>query len=156
MFISSGVTMSKLRIFLLLSFFAFTVQHAQAEVYKIIGADGKVSYTDKEPESASAKTEKLKIQTYSGAPTVSTYNGSVRKVTILSAQWCGVCRKAKAYMNSKKIAFEEWDIDQSDFARAKMKELGASGVPVILVGKQKMVGFSPEGLDDMLKKAEAF
>lgn len=147
--------MNKGSIFFLL-LFAFTSLEVQAEIYKVTGADGKVSYTDKDPQSASVKTEKLKIQTYSGAPMVSSYNGSVRKVTLLSAQWCGVCRQAKAYMNSRKIAFEEWDIDQSDYARAKMKELGAKGVPVILVGKQKMNGFSSGGLDKMLQKAGTF
>ena len=138
---------------LFLLFFAFSAQQVQAEIYKVTGADGKVSYADKPAQSANAKIEKLKIQTYSGVPSVSSYTGSVKKVTILSAQWCGVCQQAKAYMNSRKIAFEEWDIDQSEYARSKMRELGAKGVPVILVGKQKMVGFSPEGLDDMLKKA---
>lgn len=129
---------------------------ARAEVYKVIGADGKVSYTDKEPQAPGTKTEKLRVQTYSGAPSVSSLNSTFKKVTILSAQWCGVCTRAKDYMKSRNIAFEEWDIDQSDYARAKMNELGARGVPVILVGKQKMVGFSPEGLDAMIKNAKSF
>ena len=140
---------------LILLCFAFSAPAALAEIYKVVGADGKVSYSDKEPQPNSGKTEKLKIQTYSGPPAVSAYNGSVRKVSILSAQWCGVCTRAKAYMKERKIAFEEWDIDQSEYARGKMNELGAKGVPVILVGKQKMVGFSPEGLDAMLKNAGA-
>jgi glutaredoxin len=140
---------------LFLLFITLGAPKTQAEIYKIVGTDGKVSYADKPSQSATAKTEKPKIQTYSGAPSVSTYNGSVGKVTLLSAQWCGVCRQAKVYMKSRKIAFEEWDIDQSDYARSKMRELGATGVPVILVGKQKMVGFSPEGLDDMVQKAGA-
>ena len=126
---------------------------AQADIYKVVGPDGKITYTDKEPQASGGKSEKLNIQTYSGAPAVSTLATAVRRVTILSAQWCGVCTKAKAYMKSRNIAFEEWDIDKSDFARAKMNELGARGVPVILVGNQKMVGFSETGLDAMLKKA---
>jgi glutaredoxin len=146
--------MNKWPVFFLF-FSAFAAQQAQAEIYKVTGADGKVSFTDKAPQSTTAKSEKLTIQTFTGAPSISSYNGSVKKVTLLSAQWCGVCRQAKAYMNSRKIAFEEWDIDQSDYALSKMRELGAKGVPVILVGKQKMVGFSPEGLDDMLQKAGA-
>ena len=146
--------MNKWPVFILL-FFASAAQQAQAEIYKVTGADGKVSYTDKAPQSATAKAEKLKIQVYSGTPSVSSYNGSVKKVTMLSAQWCGVCKRAKAYMNSHKIAFEEWDIDQSEYARAKMNELGAKGVPVILVGKQKMVGFSAEELESMIKNAGA-
>lgn len=126
---------------------------AQAEIYKVVGADGKVSYTDQPPQDKAARSEALKIQTYAGPPAVSAYGGSVRKVTLLSAQWCGACKSAKAYMVGRKIAFEEWDIDRSEFARAKMREVGAKGVPVILVGKQKMVGFSPEGLENMLQQA---
>jgi glutaredoxin len=126
---------------------------ARADIYKVVGPDGKISYTDKEPQTVGAKSEKLKIQTYSGAPSVSNSGTSVRKVTILSAEWCGICTRAKNYMKSRGIAFEEWDIDRSDFARAKMRELGARGVPVILAGGQKMVGFSEAGLDAMLKKS---
>ena len=133
--------------FLLLLFFDV---EAHAVVYKIIGADGRVSYTDKEPPPTE-KTEKLKLQTYTGTPSVSSLKDAVKRVTILSAQWCGVCTRAKAYMTKRKIDFEEWDIDKSDYARAKMNELGAKGVPVILVGKQKMVGFSEDGLEDLLK-----
>lgn len=123
-----------------------------AEVYKIIGADGRVSYTDKEPAPAE-KSEKLKLQVYGGAPSVTPSKGSVKRVTILSAQWCGVCTRAKAYMKSRNIDFEEWDVDKSDYARAKMNELGAKGVPVILVGSRKMTGFSESGLEEMLKNA---
>lgn len=125
---------------------------AHAEVYKVVGADGRVSYTDKEPTPAE-KSEKLKLQTYRGAPSVSSTNDAVKRVTILSAQWCGVCTRAKAYMKSRNIDFEEWDVDKSDYARAKMNELGAKGVPVILVGKRKMTGFSEEGLEELLKSA---
>lgn len=133
-------------------FFTLAGLEARADVYKVIGADGKVTYTDKEPQSPGAKSEKLNIQTYSGAPSVSALDNPVGKVTILSAQWCGVCTRAKAYMKSRNIAFEEWDVDKSDYARSKMNQLGAKGVPVILVGNQKMVGFSEGALDAMLKK----
>lgn len=146
--------MNKRPAFLLLIFALFALP-AQAEIYKVIGADGRVSYTDKNPQSAAAKTEKLSIQAYSGAPSATAPNASARKVTLLSAQWCGACRQAKAYMISRRIAFEEWDVDRSDYARTKMRELGANGVPVILVGKQAMVGFSAERLDAMLKNAGA-
>lgn len=135
-------------IFLTLAVFGL---EAQAEIYKIIGPDGKVSYSDKEPQSE--KAEKLKIQTYSGTPSVSSLNTAFKRVTLFSAQWCGACRKAKAYMASHKIAFDEWDIDTSSYAQAKMKEFGAKSIPVILVGDQKMIGFTPEKFEAMRNKA---
>lgn len=143
--------MRKAIIFLIL---ALGTSQALADIYKVVGPDGKITYTDKEPQASGGKSEKLNIQTYSGAPSVSNLANPVKRVTILSAQWCGVCTKAKNYMKGRNIAFEEWDIDKSDFARAKMNELGAKGVPVILVGNQKMVGFSESRLDSMLKKAD--
>ena len=146
--------MNKQPAFLLLAF-ALCAPPAQAEIYKVVGADGKVSYTDKNPQPTATQTEKLKVQPSSGAASASSPNASARKVTLLSAQWCGACQQAKAYMNSRNIAFVEWDIDQSDYARTKIKALGAKGVPVILVGQQTMVGFSPEQLDAMLKNAGA-
>ncbi|MDP2829913.1 MAG: glutaredoxin family protein [Sulfuricellaceae bacterium] len=129
--------------------------NAHAEVYKIVGADGKISYSDTPPVNPDTKAQTLKIQTWTGSPSVSTSGSRVGKVTILSAKWCGVCTQAKSYMKSHSIAFEEWDIDQSDFARSKMRELGAKGVPVILVGTQKMVGFSPERLESMIAGSKA-
>lgn len=128
---------------------------AHAEVYKIVGADGKISYSDTPPANPDIKAQTLKIQTWTGSPSVSTSGSRVGKVTMLSAQWCGVCKTAKNYMKSHNIAFEEWDVDQSDFARSKMRELGAKGVPVILVGAQKMVGFSPDRLESMIASAKA-
>lgn len=134
-------------------FLAFGALDVRADIYKHVGADGKVTYSDQEPQAPGTQSKKLSIQTYNGAPSLSTLKNPVGKVTILSAQWCGVCTRAKNYMKSRNIAFEEWDIDKSDYARAKMNELGAKGVPVILVGNQKMVGFSKSGLDAMLKMA---
>lgn len=135
-------------IFLALAVFS---PQGEAEIYKVVGPDGKVSYTDKEPKSE--KAEKLKIQTYAGVPAVSSLNAAVKRVTLFSAQWCGACRKAKAYMVSHKIAFDEWDIDTSSYAQGKLKEFGTKSIPVILVGNQRMVGFSPESFEDMRSKA---
>jgi len=145
----------RLTFFLLI--FAIVSFHTQADIFKVIGPDGKVSYTDTEPKAASTgKTERLKIQTYSGAPAVSSINGMAKRVTIFSAQWCGVCREAKSYMKTHNIAFEEWDIDKSEYAKSKLNEFKASGIPVILVGNQKMIGFSPEAFEAMRKTARTF
>lgn len=140
--------MSKWRILVFLTLAAFGTQ---AEIFKVVGQDGKVSFTDKDPQSE--KAEKLKIQTFSGAPAVSSPDGAVKRVTLYSAQWCGSCRAAKAYFISNKIAFDEWDIDKSLYAKSRVKELSNGSIPVILAGKQKMIGFSPKKFEAMSKKA---
>jgi len=127
-----------------------------AEVFKVRGPDGKVTYTDNRSNGSSdAQIEVVKIDSYSGPAEVSPVEGSpaLRKVTIFTTEWCGVCRKAKSYMASHGIAYDEFDIEKSRSARAKFDRLGGRGVPVILIGKEKMVGFSPADFEAMLDDA---
>lgn len=73
-------------------------------------------------------------------------------VTMYSAAWCGVCRKARAFMEKEGIAFVEKDIEKDQAAAAelgvKSKRAGVpmGGVPVFDVGGQLMSGFDPETL----------
>lgn len=140
-------------------FFAFMffvlgfVPVGNAEVYKLIGPDGKVMYTDSRANNGnSTKIETVEIDSYAGPAEVSPVGDSAasQKVTIFTTEWCGVCRKAKAYMASHGIAFEELDIEKSRFAREKFDRLGGRAVPVILIGKERMTGFSPARFEAML------
>ena len=62
-----------------------------------------------------------------------------------------MCKQAKAYLAGKGIYFSEYDVETSDIGRQEYKRLGGKGVPIILVGKQRMDGFSSSRLDEMLK-----
>lgn len=126
---------------------ALAASNALAEIYKVVGPDGKITYSDREPQAA-AKADRLKIQPSSGGT-----SAAAPRVVLFSAQWCGVCREAKSYMASRSISYEEWDVDKSDYAQAKLREFGTRAVPVILVGNQKMIGFSSDRLEAMLKSA---
>ncbi len=78
-------------------------------------------------------------------------------ITIYTASWCGVCKSAKRYMRKHGIAFVEKDVEKSAAAAREMaaKTGGrTSSVPVIDVGGQIMVGFSPEALEQMIAKAQ--
>jgi glutaredoxin len=124
-----------------------------AEVYKLIGPDGKVTYTDSHSEGGnSTKVEVVKIDSYAGPAEVSSVGdlAASRKVTIFTTEWCGVCRKAKSYMAGHGIAYDELDIEKSQFARTEFDQLGGRAVPVILIGKEKMTGFSPAKFEAML------
>lgn len=68
-------------------------------------------------------------------------------VTMYSASWCGVCRKARAFLGEQGVAFVEKDIEKDkDAARelatkARAAGVDASGVPVFDVGGTLMPGF---------------
>ena len=68
-------------------------------------------------------------------------------VIMYATQWCGVCKKARRYFNDNNISFTEYDIDKDPKAQARFDALEGKGVPVILVGKRRMNGFSVEGFE---------
>jgi glutaredoxin len=70
-----------------------------------------------------------------------------KNVVIYSASWCGVCKKAKTYFRRNGIPFTEYDIEKGTRAKRMYKKLGATGVPVIIVGRKRMNGFSEAGFN---------
>jgi glutaredoxin len=111
---------------------------AIADVYKWTDAHG-THYGDTPPPAA--KASQLKIKSYSGPAQVSHAPNPDSGVTLYTTSWCGVCRRAKAFLREKNIPFSEWDVEQSDYAATRFRQLGGSGVPLITVGSQVMKGF---------------
>lgn len=64
------------------------------------------------------------------------------KVIMYSTSWCGYCRKARNYFKAKNIPYIEYDIERSLTAKRDYDRLGGNGVPLIVVGKNRMSGFS--------------
>jgi len=137
----------KRHLFLLASLLAFP---ASAGVYKWTDAQGQVHYSD--TPSAAAQSTQLKLQSFSGPVQVSKAIGADSGVTIYTTEWCGVCQRAKAFFRQNGVPFHEWDVEKTDYGAAKFKQLGGSGVPVITVGKEKMMGFDANAFMSMWKK----
>ena len=69
---------------------------------------------------------------------------------MLTTTWCGYCRRARAYLNSKGIPFEDLDVERSTQGRQEYTVLKGRGVPIILVGNQRRDGYDQVGLERML------
>jgi len=117
----------------------FLALPASAGVYKWTDAQGRIHYSDSPP--AAAKTSQLKLQSFSGPAEVSQAIGADSGVTIYTTEWCGVCKRAKAFFRQNGVPFREWDVEKTDYGAVKFKQLGGSGVPLITVGSEKMMGF---------------
>jgi glutaredoxin len=122
---------------------------SMAQAYRDIDKNGKVAYTDKKPERI-ASVEKIRVR----EKTVSsqeTYSGgeASRDVAIYTAEWCKYCKTAKAYMDERGIAYVEYDIEKDRYAKREYRKLGGNGLPLILVGDQRMSGFSQKGFDKL-------
>ncbi len=137
-------------------------------VYKSIGADGKVTYSDKPPGAGNVE----KTLNFSNLPStplpesVIRYRDELQKSmqkrlsetgkrrdtsepTLFMAQWCGYCRQAKAYLAQKSIRYQEYDIDTSDGMRAFAESGSGRGVPVLVWNDKKVQGFSRSAYDTL-------
>ena len=80
-------------------------------------------------------------------------------IILYSTSWCGVCKKAKSFMEKKGLAFVEKDIEKDRAAAKELQEKCArakiplGGVPVIDVGGALLRGFDEQRLLSMLNTA---
>ena len=126
---------------------------ASAGVYKWTDAQGRIHYSDSPP--AAARTTQIKLQTYTGPVQISQAVGADSGVTIYTTEWCGVCQRAKAFFKQNGVPFREWDVEKSEYGAIKFRQLGGSGVLVITVGPEKMMGFDANRFMTLWKSAQS-
>lgn len=125
--------------------------YSSGEIFTWKDAQGRTHFGDKPPAHLDSKHLKLQINTIS-RPEVTSLDsgfGSPKQVVIYTTEWCGACRKAKGYFKQKSIPYKEYDVEKSAKGRRDYKQLKGKGVPIILVGKQRMNGFSPGRFDSI-------
>ncbi|HXE97706.1 MAG TPA: glutaredoxin domain-containing protein [Dongiaceae bacterium] len=71
-------------------------------------------------------------------------------VEIYVTDWCGYCRRAQSYMKGKGIPYVAYDIEKDAAAMQRYKEMGGHGVPLIIIGSNRMSGFSQGTLEHYL------
>jgi len=134
---------------LVATLFAATITTtANAEIYKWTDADGRVHFGDARPVDERFEEVTVQINSYE-AVTFENWEGEkterAEKVVMYTTSWCGYCAKARKYFTQNKISFVEYDIERDLRAKKRYDALGAKGVPVILVGRARMNGFSESG-----------
>jgi glutaredoxin len=75
-------------------------------------------------------------------------------VEVYGADWCPHCRKAKRYMIEKGISFVYHNIEEDAAAKSAYQSLGGGGIPLIVIGGNKMHGFSAESLEYYLSRSQ--
>ena len=138
----------KYSIFGVLALITLLAAPAHSEIYQWKDADGNVQFGDRPPPSKQVKRIELDINSYESVtvepfvPFKSNRPSRGKSVVMYSTSWCGYCRKARNYMKSKNIPFQEYDIEKSAKARRDYNKLNGRGVPVLLIGDKRMNGFS--------------
>lgn len=74
-------------------------------------------------------------------------------MTIYTTEWCGVCKRAKAFFKQNGVPYREWDVEKTEYGETRFRQLGGTGVPVITVGEEKMLGFDAQRFMSLWRKA---
>lgn len=75
-------------------------------------------------------------------------------IKIYTAPWCSYCNKAKELFKTRKIKYNEIDLSKNSKAVKEIIELtGQTGVPVIVINKEVILGFDKNAIEKALKKA---
>ncbi len=81
----------------------------------------------------------------------STTVGAQPVVVMYATSWCGYCAQARSFFAANGIQYEERDIEKSSSFHEEHRRLGGQGVPLILVGEEKIGGFNEGRLRSLLK-----
>lgn len=138
---------------------------AQADLYKWVDKNGKLHYGTSPPENVELKKITGNVSSLSTVsveplvkkpgvnskvkPGVVSKRKKPKKVVMYSTSWCGYCKKAARHFRQKRIPFAEYDIEKSAKAAREYRKLKGRGVPLILIGNQRMNGFSAGTFDNI-------
>lgn len=127
---------------------ALSTSAAQAQaVYRVVGANGKVTYTDTPPPTGAASMG-------TGASAGSSVPGSQTlpyelqqvvnryPVTLYSGNGCDACDTGRAMLRSRGIPFTEKTVTSNDDIKAFQQLNSVSTLPLLTIGSQHVKGFS--------------
>lgn len=119
---------------------------AAAQVYRIVGPDGKVTYTDKPPEvRAKPAPAGASTAAASGARLPYALQQPVARypVTLYTGDGCAPCDRARSYLRGRGVPFTEKTVNTDEDIKALQQgKEGAVSLPVGTVGTQRLTGFS--------------
>lgn len=127
---------------------ALTGNPAYAELYKWIGADGKVNYSDTPPPADAKKVEKKRLNdrvSEGDGLDFATRNAMKKYPVVLFATDCGTpCDQARALLAKRGVPYAEKNPEKNLADGKELKKLtGALEVPDLQVGKDTPIkGFN--------------
>jgi len=71
-------------------------------------------------------------------------------VIMLGAWWCNYCYKAKKYFQKNNIHYCEYDMENTAEGKRLYEEHGAGAIPILLIGKYQINGFSEQQIEAAL------
>lgn len=147
---------------------AMSIGSVNAGIYKWVDAQGKTHFSDELPPNGKARTVTVDENTISGSGAAakrlaetSAKNSAARpaearartKVVIYTASWCGYCRKAISLLKQRGVPYSEYDIETSSQGSRDYARLSGQGVPILLIGRDRVDGFDVGQINSLLDAA---
>ena len=123
-----------------------------AEIYRWTDADGRVHFSDEPHNTMPSEQVSVRVNSYESVTYESLGSYTLpndKRVIMYSTSWCTYCKKARNYFERNRVRYVEYDIEESTRARKEFDQLGGRGVPLIVVGRTKMSGFSEAGFREI-------
>jgi glutaredoxin len=119
------------------------------QIYKIVGPDGRITFSDKPPADPSVKATTASVVTLNGGgaslaglPFELRQAAGRYPVTIYTSPGCQTCATGRSLLLSRGIPFSERTIASKEDGEALTRLAGTSNVPVLTIGAQQLRGFS--------------
>jgi glutaredoxin len=127
---------------------AFAGAAGAQQVYRIVGPDGKVTFSDRPPsEGKAAPAQAVAIGGGGGSP-VSSLPIELRRaagqypVSLYTTNSCGPCESARSYLRQRGIPYSEYTVSTREDFAALQRVSGTSSLPFMTLGAQHIPGFS--------------
>ena len=122
------------------------VSQAQ-QVYRIVGADGKVTFSDRAPEvngaNVSATTANAAgTQVNARLPYELRQVAGKYPVTLYTGDNCAPCDAGRAMLTRRGIPFAERTVTTADDSQSLLRMSGETTLPFATIGSQQLKGFS--------------
>ena len=130
-----------------------------AALYKVVGPDGKVTYTDRPPTPASGRISPVNARTGAAEPDavlpLELRQAAGRfPVTLYTApSGCEPCDDARALLRKRGIPHAERQVLSREDSDALQKLTGGREMPVLAIGGQQLKGLTPDTWNSYLDLA---
>ena len=127
---------------------SFALPAQAQQVFRIVGPDGKVTFSDKPPVESSAKVAPVgRAAAVSGATTAGLpfelqQIASKYPVTLYTSNDCNPCAAGRAFLTSRGIPFTERTVTTAEDVQALQRIAGDKSIPLLTVGGQQLRGYS--------------
>lgn len=114
-------------------------------LYKVVGPDGKVTYTDRPPVDAKAQSVKGASSagpSTDGLPFELARVVSRYPVVLMTSANCSACESARQLLKARGVPFVEKTVSTAEDAQALSRQEGTDQVPVARIGSKQLLGFS--------------